>query len=98
MYGNLFYNYGFRVGGLPGTSKLSINTRQNGDAYPANITIMDQITGHVFCIVSTHPTATIERYLPKKYSISARLVVLASDKTGTYNAVVADNVQADLVP
>lgn len=98
MSGNLFYQYGFSVGALPGVSKLTINTKKTGEPYPARITVMDKINGQVFFIGDTGPGSSIDRYLPKMYGLSARLAVIASDKLGTYNAAVADNVQADLVP
>lgn len=88
-----------KLAALPQPSAaLGILTKINGVPARRRISIIDRKTQALLWHSFTEATGDISRVLPLIYATTDYLCVTAYDDTGTYNAVVADNVQADLVP
>lgn len=80
------------------TAALTVKTKISGVAARKRIAIVDRKTQALLWHSFTESNGEMSRILPLKYASTDYLCVTAFDDTVTYNAVVADNVQADLVP
>lgn len=86
------------VGGEPIPGQVLVESKQNGAAYQSRIHVMDRVSGERFILTKTDPTGKLRVIVPTTYTTKNDLLVTALDDTGTYNAVVADRVQAELMP
>lgn len=79
-------------------AKLTVKTQVLESPVRKRVSIVDRLTQELLWHSFVEADGEITRILPLKYSGSDYLCVTAYDDTGTYNAVVADNVQSELVP
>jgi hypothetical protein len=77
---------------------ITVQTKIDGVAARKRISIIDRETQTLLWHSFTDVTGEITRILPINYATANYLCVTAYDDTGTYNAVVADNAQAILLP
>lgn len=85
-------------GGKATAAKLTINTQQAGTPYQAIVQISDRRVGIPLNFAKTNVQGELKLVVPAKYATRNDLLVVAIDNSGTYNAVVADRVQAELMP
>lgn len=78
--------------------QLMIESKQGGIAYKSLVQLSDRNTANLLWFGRTDSLGTLRVVLPFYYTAVKELLVVAMDDTGTYNAVVADNVQAELMP
>lgn len=95
---NLFDKFVSFPGGEASASQVLVETKQGGVAYQSRVQVVDRNTGTLFWLGKTNPLGNLRVIVPFKYSTKTDLLVTAVDDTGTYNAVVADRVQAELMP
>ena len=77
---------------------LTVKTQIDGEPARRRISILDRKSQSLLWHSFTNIDGEITRILPLQYTTSDYLIVTAMDDTGTYNAVVADNVQTTLLP
>lgn len=78
-------------------SMLEINTKISGAPVRARVSVIDRRSQQLLWHSLTENNGQIEIVLPASYGSEYNLTVLAHDDTSTYNAVVADNVQSELL-
>lgn len=79
-------------------SALTVQTKIDGVPTRKRISIYDRKNQVLQWHSYTDTNGEITRILPINYATADFLIVTALDDTGTYNAVVADNVQTTLLP
>ena len=79
-------------------SKLIVNTKVGETFVQKRIMIQDRETSELLWTGNVEVDGIVERILPAKFATSDYLIVKALDDAAVYNAVVADYVQADVVP
>lgn len=84
--------------GLSTRAYLHVNTKVNDVSVMSRISVSERRTHLLIQAHATNGAGEIRVVVPLKYTLFANLCVTAYDDTGTYNAVVADNVQAELAP
>ena len=79
-------------------AKLTVQTKIDGVPTRRRISIIDRVSQLLLWHSFTNPDGEITRRLPLKYATGEFLCITAFDDTSTYNAVIADNAQAELAP
>jgi hypothetical protein len=79
-------------------AQILIVTKQSDVGYRSLVQVEDRNTSNLFWFGRTDVAGNLRVILPAIYAASAELLITALDDTGTYNAVVADRVQAELMP
>ena len=77
---------------------LTVQTKIDGVPARKRISIIDRQSQALLWHSFTNPNGEITRVLPLNYVEADYLCIAAYDDTGTYNAVIADNARATLVP
>lgn len=86
------------AGGEAIVGQILVESKQSGVAYQSRVQVSDRRLGTLFWLGKTDATGKLRVIVPATYATKNDLVVTALDDTGTYNAVVADRVQAELMP
>lgn len=86
------------TGGEPVPGQVLIETKQSGVTYQSRVQVSDRRLGTLFWLGKTDAAGKLRVIVPFDYTTKNDLLVTALDDTGTYNAVVADRVQAELMP
>lgn len=78
--------------------QVLVETIQGGVAYQSRVHVSDRNLGTLFWTGKTDSAGKIRVIVPITYTTKNDLLVTAVEDTGTYNAVVADRVKAELMP
>ncbi|WNO60901.1 hypothetical protein [Rheinheimera sp. MMS21-TC3] len=79
-------------------SKLIVQTNHNDSVYPARVAVFNRNDWRLHFSGKTNDLGQVNIVVPAIYSNLAELIVLSVDDNLTYNAVIVDNVQSELVP
>lgn len=85
-------------GGEASAAQLLVETKQGGTSYQSRVQVTDRRIGTLFWLGKTNAAGKLRVIVPAIYATKNDLLVVAVDDTGTYNAVVAGNVQAEIMP
>lgn len=85
-------------GGEPVMGQVLVETKQVTVPYQSRVQISDRRLGTLFWLGKTDAVGKLRVIVPVQYTTKNDLLVVAVEDTGTYNAVVADRVQAELMP
>jgi hypothetical protein len=85
-------------GGEAFAGQVLVETKQSGVAYQSRVQVADRRFGTLFWLGKTDTAGKLRVIVPVEYTTKNDLLVTALDDTGTYDAVVADRVQAELMP
>lgn len=78
--------------------QLDLETKNGGVPYQSRVMVADRGSGTLFWLGKTDAAGKLRVIVPVEYTTKNDLLVTALDDTGTYNAVVADRVQAEPMP
>lgn len=78
--------------------QLNLETKNGGVPYQSQVIVVDRNLGVMYWFGKTDTNGVLRVIVPQEYITRNDLLVTALDITGTYNAVVADRVQAELMP
>lgn len=87
----------FPAGASEPFAKVYGVTKTDSVPTPSRISILDRVSQYLLFTGKTAADGSWQRYVPAPYVTLRKLAVIAFDDTGTFNAVIADNVSAEVV-